>query len=270
MNLSLHEKALLTVKKYKRCKTELIHILEQIDKDKTYLAFGKSSLFRYCVELLNLSESDTYRFIQVTRKGTELPLFKQAVSTGVITIAEASRIAPVITLTNQSQWIEKAKELTCRELEREVAKEKPKAIIPERLKVLTADKSELRMSISKELEGKLRRAQEVFRTRDLEETLEIVLELALKQKDPVEKARRNSMKTPVTASAKNISNITRTIPQHIRHQVFVRDEGRCTFKNCGETKWIEVHHRLPLSQGGTHSLLNLVTLCQSHHRLLHR
>lgn len=68
----LHKTALRCVANYKRCEKHLIEILESIDRHKAYLALGVSSLFRYCVEKLGLSESESYRFIQVMRKSAQI------------------------------------------------------------------------------------------------------------------------------------------------------------------------------------------------------
>jgi len=97
MNLSLHEKAKFCVKNCQTADRDLVLVLEEIDKDKTYLAFGKSSLWRYCVETLGLTESETARFIGVTRKSAVIPEFKKAIQQGELTVGKGFRITSVIT-----------------------------------------------------------------------------------------------------------------------------------------------------------------------------
>jgi 5-methylcytosine-specific restriction endonuclease McrA len=275
MNRELHERALQCVAKYKRCEKEFVDILEKIDQGKAYLEFGVSSLFRYCVECLRLSEDESYRFIQVTRKAVTVPALKAAIGEGMLTVAKASRIVPVITPATQEEWIGKASELTHRELEREVAKENPKSVRKETIKVLTPTRSELRVSISLALEQKIKRAQEVLKAASLEETLEELVEFVLERKDPIRKAERVATQAPVrpgTCQVKSLPaarQIRRPIPQVIRHQVSLRDQGKCTFRGCKETRWVELHHTMPYSLGGSHSLANLTTLCSGHHRMLH-
>ncbi len=57
-----------------------------------------------------------------------------------------------------------------------------------------------------------------------------------------------------------------------REKVIKRDRVRC--KDCGFTprgiygnahSWLEVHHIIPLSDGGSNSLENLITLCKKCH-----
>jgi hypothetical protein len=64
------------------------------------------------------------------------------------------------------------------------------------------------------------------------------------------------------------------IPAAILHAVNLRDQRKCTYINrigraCGQSRWVEVHHRKPVSMGGKNTLDNLITLCSGHHRLLH-
>ncbi len=275
MTLSLHQKALNCVKNYKQAELELLNILGQIDQDKTYLAVGVSSLFRYCVEILKLSESDTMKFIQVTRKSVEVPELKEAIANGDITTTKASRIASVITPANCGSWIQTAKESNHRELEREIAALNPEQQVVEKIKPVSINQYELKLTLSAELQKKLERLKVILNTNSIQDLLEISVDAMLEKKDPVLKALKSKSRLenepqiskPINKNESRLAN--RYIPASIRHQVYLRDRGMCVFKNCGETRYVQIHHRKLLSQGGTHILSNLVTLCSSHHRMLH-
>jgi len=65
------------------------------------------------------------------------------------------------------------------------------------------------------------------------------------------------------------------IPAVLKHQISLRDERKCAYINpngerCGQTRWLEVHHRTPVSEGGGNTLENLITLCSAHHDWTHR
>ena len=47
-----------------------------------------------------------------------------------------------------------------------------------------------------------------------------------------------------------------------------RDNFQCA--DCGRNFRLEVHHKLPIAEGGTDDLDNLVTLCRDCHIALHR
>ena len=62
---------------------------------------------------------------------------------------------------------------------------------------------------------------------------------------------------------------TSTIPPRTRREVIARDRHRCQAPGCGRTRFLEVHHINPRTQGGTNQLINLTTLCAACHRLWH-
>ncbi|RYZ57426.1 MAG: HNH endonuclease [Proteobacteria bacterium] len=63
----------------------------------------------------------------------------------------------------------------------------------------------------------------------------------------------------------------RAIPAAMRHQVWLRDKGECTFEHddgsvCGETMMIELDHIDMVCFGGEHSVDNLRLRCRTHNR----
>lgn len=59
---------------------------------------------------------------------------------------------------------------------------------------------------------------------------------------------------------------TRVVPSKVRRFVLNRDGG-CTIDGCNSRYRLEVHHVIPRSQGGTHDVDNLITLCWWHHHI---
>ncbi len=76
----------------------------------------------------------------------------------------------------------------------------------------------------------------------------------------------------LTVKEKNKNNINEADPpdwQKIRELVYERDNHSC--KRCGtnvELKYSHTHHLIRRSQGGDHSLNNLITLCRDCHSLM--
>lgn len=54
-----------------------------------------------------------------------------------------------------------------------------------------------------------------------------------------------------------------------RQRVFRRDGYQCTEADCHGDGELHCHHRTPISQGGSHDLHNLTTLCKSCHKAKH-
>ena len=64
------------------------------------------------------------------------------------------------------------------------------------------------------------------------------------------------------------------IPAHIFHQVQLRDGRQCSYhdhkgQRCDSRRFLEIHHREPVSQGGGNELGNLQLLCSNHHKMCH-
>lgn len=62
---------------------------------------------------------------------------------------------------------------------------------------------------------------------------------------------------------------TATIAPRVRREVLARDRHRCRRKGCGHAHFLEIHHIVPRSLGGSNRPDNLVTLCSACHRLWH-
>ena len=56
--------------------------------------------------------------------------------------------------------------------------------------------------------------------------------------------------------------------QRLRAQALSRDGKRC--RRCGASDRLEAHHLVPVSEGGSDKLSNVVTLCRACHLDLHR
>ena len=303
----IHQQALHCAKAFHRAESELLSILQQVDAEKVYRHFGYSSLFVYATQALRLSESNAYAFIAVSRKSFEVPQIAEAIAKGTLTVSKAKRVTSVILPENQKEWIEKAQSLSQRDLEREVVKHHPKAAVRERFVPIAENRSALHLAISDSLEGQLKRAQDILsqnkkRPVGLEEALEEITKLFLEKKDPLLKAERvfnkatrktmnkkvavngtlvktPSVRTSEAHSQQPLQKIDtngddwikasrrRGIPAAVRHQVNLRDRGKCGV--CQSSRWLEFHHRTPVSRGGPDTPENLVTLCSAHHRMRH-
>ena len=89
---------------------------------------------------------------------------------------------------------------------------------------------------------------------------------------------KKPQKTSVQATRQKLNNNhryskhTRYIPSVVRHQVWMRDQGQCTYM-CPKTKrryssnhLLQIDHIKPFSLGGTHEADNLRLLCANHNQ----
>jgi hypothetical protein len=298
----IHSRALEVSRRYQCAEAELIEVLQLVDQHKIFIGKGYSSLFAYVVQSLGLSESIAYNLITVSRKAKEIPELKEAIQSGVVTLSNARRITSVLTVSNKNEWLEKAAVLSYRQLEKEIVKVRPMEVTQEKVTYVTESRVQVTLGLSEVDILKLRRVQDLLsQARRKSLSLEDVLsELAgdyLRRFDPVEKAKRHIVKktelnktalnktvkpvalqvpiftaTPIPAAVP----LTRvTIPSKVLHQVNFRDGRRCTHANqdgvrCNQGRFIEIHHIIPVTNGGQNTLENLTTLCTAHHQFIHR
>ena len=306
--IKIHEQAILLSKKYQTLSSQIIEVLIEIDKDQTFKDYECTSLFNYCTRYMNFSDDVAYNFITVARKVCEVPELKSEVEEGRITLTKARKICSVLNSENKSYWFDKARNLTQKTLEKAVAKVDPKAAVVEKLHYVTEERLKLEVGVSEEFCEKLKTVQSIISQKkkvfcNREMALEMAVDLFLEKMDPIKKAKRifNSKKKKTdtknfdlkskdenkhqlvlrrvddknTKDLKNKKRKSRTLSANLKHKINLRDKRRCVYvdlngKRCENTFWVDFHHMTPISKGGVNSEKNIVTLCSSHHRLIHR
>jgi len=56
----------------------------------------------------------------------------------------------------------------------------------------------------------------------------------------------------------------------LRRAVLLRDQHHCQVPGCNNVTWLDVHHVQLRSEGGRHTMENLICVCSVHHRAAHR
>ena len=278
---TLHERAVALAKTYLRTETELISVLQEIDQRKGFRELGFKSLFDY-VRSLGLSENIAFNLITISRKSVQVPALKEMIQDQEISLSNAKVIVSILTPENQDKWLQAAAQLPKRELEKAIAKEFPEKSVKETTRYVAEERMELKLGISEALLKKLKRIQDLESKKtaaSLEQTLETMADLYLQKNDPLEKAKRSKPLAParVSAEAKTAPSqpwkTRRKYAAPLRHAIQKRDQAQCTHvtqgKRCTEKRWLDIHHKKPLSQGGETTLSNLTLLCRGHHQLLH-
>ena len=249
MRAEIHDQAMECARLYLKAERNLFSILLEVDRHKIYEDFEYTHLTPYCVKKLNLSEDLAKCLVRVVRKTLHVPELGDAVTKGEISIYKARVITSAITPENAKEWIEKASTMSKANLEKEVAESRG----------IQTKKTTL--NLPHETHELLERARDVISTKQaefvsLEDSLKTVLEDYLHRHDPVEKASRSKKPSPKQETTK-------------------RDGGRCQFiyqdgSQCDERKWTHQHHMIHRADGGPDTPENLITLCASHHRMVHR
>ena len=304
----LNQKAKQLAKDYLSMEAQLLEVLMEMRQKKLFIELGYSGIYNYCLHELKLSEAQSYYFKKVAEKSEEVPQLSAAIKKGELNISNARRIVPVVTSQNIEDWIGKAQTLTQKELEREVATVNPnshkKKSVKEKIKVVSPKLLELKVGIDTETEKLLNRLKDILaqkrqETVNLSEVLRWLAQEMVQRHDPLEKAKRASYRKktnapkpktspvkPVNKSApvpdKKSQPWTRTglthrraIPAVVKHIKWQSSGGQCEAvsllgNRCREKRRLELHHRIPVSQGGADTVQNLSLVCRLHHQYFHQ
>jgi hypothetical protein len=195
-------------KQFFRAESRLLAILQRMDAEKAYRDLGRTSLFEYAVQDLKLSESVALNLIGVARKSVQVPELKREIDRGELSVSMARKIVPVLTPQNQGEWIEKAKTLTTRALEKEVARVRPQEATPERYRYVTESRIALSLGFDDKSFQALKRVQDLEsqrlrRAATLEEAVQAMTALYLERNDPVVRAERAEARARTRASAQD-------------------------------------------------------------------
>lgn len=277
-HLEIHEKALQIARQYQTTEVKLIEILQVVNREKVYKTLGYTSLFSYCVEALKLPPERVYHLNVVAKKCDEVPELKVAIDQGLLNISKARRIAPVIDRESSGEWIQKAATLPQRQLEKEIARLNPREALPEKTKILNSKDVFLSCTISIEAQEKLERLKDVLSQKfkkpmGLREVIEYLADVGVEKLDPLAKAQRNVDKPKPEESLSSRTKMRTPLPAAIKHQVALRDNLQCTEivngVRCSSRRWLQMHHRKPVSMGSNNTAENLTILCSGHHRMIH-
>lgn len=280
LSFQLDKKAKDLASQYLICERELLSVLMDMDEKKIFLSLGFSGIFNYCRNALHFSESQAGYFSSIARKSRVVPELGKAVVSGELSISQARRLLSVINPRNQEEWIQKAGNMSQKQLEKEVATQNPR-VVEEKIKPVAENRHLLRLGVSDRLLEKWERARSILskkegRVINLEETLEGIVDIFLLKDDPVEKAKRSALRSEPAAKpnvASQPADFSRDgrkpIPAKVKHEVNLRDGGNCTVPGCANNIFTELHHVKPVSHGGQNTVENIFTTCSAHHRLIH-
>jgi len=265
-------------KDYLRTEGALLSLLTEMRRHKLFAVLNYSGIFDYCERRLKLSRAQAYYFKTVAAKSEEVPEIKEAVEQGELTLSQARRIVPVVTKENHKEWVEKAKTLPQKVLEREVTSVNPKAHVNERIRPVARDLSELKVAVDPKTEDNLTALKEILSQKlgkpaTLADVVAWAAEVTRTKFDPVKKAER-SRAISSRKSEPPPKPGRRAIRAKVNHTVVLRDDMHCTHvsadgRRCEQKRWLHKHHDIEVAKGGLNTVENVRLLCRAHHDLIH-
>jgi len=137
---------------------------------------------------------------------------------------------------------------------------------------LNAEQVKVQFTMSRQALAKMKHAMDLLGAsvahNDVAALFEKLLDMALPALEKQKFAATDHPRAPREQAPTN----ARTIPAHVKREVWQRDGGRCTFKSatgrrCECTRGLEYDHVKPVVLGGEATCENLRLLCRKHNQL---
>lgn len=241
---TIHENALTCAATFTRSESNLIEILIQVEQAKVRQAFGFSSLYKYALSELKLSEANAYIFSSVAKKCNQCGPLRRAIQEQVLSVSKAARMVSTITSSNAIEFVEFAKTHTSRQIDKEAARLNPKRKERDKVTPISEAWVKLTCNLSPDVLALLERSQSVASTlsglpADIIDTLRAALGEFLKRHDPVAKAERATVRKgrqrDVQASEAANYPTSTTVPIVDNTEILLEQKDRFTQNDSSKT-----------------------------------
>jgi 5-methylcytosine-specific restriction endonuclease McrA len=265
--------------------TEVLEFLREVDRRRLYAEWSCSSLWEFCTKELKYSSGATSRRIAAMRLLRDLPELKEDLESGKQNLsslgqaqkyfhAEEKATDTKLTRDQKREVLEQIEGKSTREVEKDLLELSSAPIEikkPEKKRAIDKTHTELRLVLDAELLEKLDRIQALRSHADPSfsyiELLKFMASDILKRLDPVEKEKIKVEKSHPAPGVKPKAGKNRVaIPTETKRQVWLRDQGRCAFKDCHSTHFLEIDHIIPVALGGSNDPSNLRVRCRGHNQ----
>ncbi len=270
----------------------------EVQRRELFRQLGHASLQLYATQALGFSDNRYWQFKRLADDLDRLPVLREAVATGEVGWTKAQQVARVATPETQQLWVAKAATCSLRELA--VAVKEARTTTP--LTTITLRADGLQLARFEALLEKVRKLRTLPSDADRMDTVLAGLEALVEAAQDNRASRAGAphvqvvvQQCPDCAATAAVTNRGEkrlapaqvealacdarvrepgrpnraTIPPSVRAAVLARDRHRCTTPGCRSTHFLEVHHVVARSRGGSNRAENLVTLCSRCHGFVH-
>ena len=276
-NTELEQALAASVARERLATADVLRYLREVEKRKLFVERGFSSLFVYCTKKLGYSEPEAQLRIQAMRLVRAIPEVARKMEHGTLSMSVAAQIQGVVRREKLSR--ERTGELVAelsgaskREAEKKLAELFPDAKPREKCRPISKDLVEIRFTVTREEAALVQQLLDRKAHTNFERKLDkLFMELVREAHKKIEgNSAQDSL--PHGPDSADEAPRSRYIPAKIRRQIWKRDEGRCQYQDpltkqrCEASHGIQIDHRKPYANGGTHHPENLRLLCGAHNR----
>ncbi|MEQ8280258.1 MAG: hypothetical protein RKU31_41695, partial [Deltaproteobacteria bacterium] len=247
---------------------QALRFMAEIERRKLYVERGFSSLFRFCVEGLGLTEDQACRRVAVVRAARRVPEVFELLATGELHMTGVAKLSKFMNDDNAHSLVEQAKNKSKAEVEMLIATEFPGAKSGnDRVEATTPDTFASRFDGSAEAKALLDRAKELTPPgTDIGEIFEAALALYVEK---LERRKNGKTSRPRSKPADDAPAGAAYVPAATRRAVVERDGAQCTYvspdgRRCSERSNLEFDHVGGRTLGAGSVVGELRLLCRAH------
>ena len=130
---------------------ELIAHMAEVDRRRLFQRHA-SSMFKYAVEILHLSEAEAYLRIEVARASRKHPMLLEMLADGRLHLSGIAVLSPVLTEGNRETVLSRAVHKSKREIKELVAELAPKPDVPDSIRKLPERPKEKEITTAPKIE----------------------------------------------------------------------------------------------------------------------
>ena len=272
---SLDERLVAARKVQRGAEHRLALLLAELADTGGFRVLGYASIEQYPTAALELTSSVARDLVRIGRSVAELPRLNAALAAGEVDWTKAREVVRVATAETDGSWTERAKTVSARVIEREVAA----ARIGDAARCGDPDR-ELRPARSRlTFEMEAAEPTETPTVTPTGERYRIVLQQcpSCQRFDAPDAEVSDTIASEAACDAELIDmqpgphagHATRAIPPVLRRKVLHRAGWKCEVPACRNRLWLDVHHTEPWSECRRHAFGKLLVVCGAHHRAIH-
>jgi hypothetical protein len=286
----LHTRLLAARAEYRRSERDLAVLLADLADRRLFLDLGHASVHAYGAAVLDLTPRHTAALVRIGRRLPELPALDAAFASAEIGWTKAREVVAVASPDTEAAWLDRARTLSSRDLERHVAAARDGSPPSEDDVLKHPSRVRLVFEVDAQDAAVLRDALAVLRTCTGTSAAEIedgalLAEMARRvihdaqpdEAPAAERYRTVLVHCPRCRLATGVDDqvndthvglascdgeviemrsrprrghLSRQIPPAVRRAVLHRDRWRCAVPCCGNRLWLDVHHVRERHRGG--------------------
>jgi hypothetical protein len=227
-------------------------LLPEVNRRRLYEQKGFSSIFEFAFKLAGLSEEQVRRALNLGKKFSGLPVLKELLESGEVSVNKLARVASIATPENEAELAAQVKLLPNRAVETLVRDEKGlgKPLFDAKsVHVHTFQFGEKLTERLSELQGK---------GLDLDQILNELLD---KREEEIAE-----QKVDIAAHTKETSS--RYIPSQTKQVIYKEHGSKCSIATCKRPAQ-HLHHTQTFALSRRHDPHYLAPLCKEHHTIAH-